>query len=357
MNGMREGMTDMESLPSPLDVLNEVLGSSVDSKTNTATLVRKDNYRELVRLRNVTSFSMQSALHSCPRKFQLMKMEADSNEEIESVGNPDFAFGHAVGAGVACIDAGGTVEQAFFQALLAWNIDLFAEKEGKSTRDPKKSFAHALWALELYPAFREDETDLSDYEVVKNEATIVVDFENGHFYTGHIDTILCNRHTGRFKVKENKTTVFGTVHPALYENSDQALSYAVVLDSFGVSEYDVLYTIYSTTEQRWLSFEFTKSPRAKAEWIQGQFFVHADLESYQEVNFFPKRGGSCLEYGRPCKYFGSCDFNSVKVFGKTFSELPAAAGLETLAAIEPTDYAFRVGELLDSQAARTEHNI
>lgn len=335
------------------DLLQEVLGSSVNSGSGgTAALVRKDNYKDLVRLQNVTSYSMQQKLHECPRKFQLMKMEADRNETQEREGNVDFAFGHAVGAGVACLDSGGSPEQAVFEALLAWNIDLFAEKEAKNYKNPKKSFFHALWALESYKLFRVEETDLADYEVVKNEATVAIDFENGHFYTGHIDTILRHRETGRYKVKENKTTGFSTVHPALYENSEQALSYAVVLDSFGASEYDVLYTIWSAPDQRWLSFEFTKSPRAKAEWIQGQFFVHADIEAYREANFFPKRGGSCLAFNRPCEYFGSCDFNSQRVFGKNFRDLGSAAGLETLAEIEPTDYAFKVSDLL----ATLKHN-
>jgi hypothetical protein len=351
----------MDDFQSPEDILASVLGDSVNSKDNgnTAVLVRKDNYRELVRLRNVTSYSMQQKLHECPRKFQLYKLEADANEpnEAQGEGNPDFAFGHAVGAGVAAIDAGTSSDEAVFQAFLAWNIDLFAEKQTKTGRDPKKSFHHALWAIELYPVFRADETDLREYDVVKNEATIAVDFENGHLYTGHIDTILRHRSTGRYKVKENKTTVFGTVHPALYENSDQALSYSVVLDSFGASEYDVLYTIYSTSEQRWLQFEFTKSNRAKAEWIQGQFFVHSDIEAYEEANFFPKRGGSCLTFGRPCEYFGSCDFNSGKVFGKNFSGLESAAGLETLSSIEPTDFAFKVSDLLANLHQRTQENI
>lgn len=348
----------MDSMPE-MTSLEELLASDVksNSQTSTAVLVRKDNYRDLVKFGNVTSFSMQSALKSCPRKFQLLKMGADTNEDQEREGNVDFAFGHAVGAGVACIDAGGTQEEATWEAFLAWNIDLFAEKIGKNNRDPKKAFHHALWALACYRTFREEETDLFDYEVVKNEGTIAVDFEDGNFYVGHIDTILRHKDTGRYKVKENKTTVFSAVHPALYENSDQALSYAIVLDSLGASEYDVLYTIYSTSEQRWLSFEFTKTPRAKAEWVQGQFFLNADIAAYTETNFFPKNGASCYTFNRPCEFFGTCDFNTGKVFGKRFSELRRASSLAEIEEVEKIDYAFKVSEILETQREKTGKNI
>lgn len=330
--------------------LSELLESDVRSPTaGTGLLVRKDGYRDLVRFGNVTSYSMQSNLKACPRKFQLAKMGADVNEEQEGSGNVDFAMGHAVGAGVACLDSGGTIEEATWEAFLAWNIDLLAEKEIRNYKNQKKSFHHALWALALYQTFRDEETDLADYEVVKNEATIAVDFEDGNFYVGHIDTILKSKTSGRYKVKENKTTSFASVHPALYENSDQALSYAIVLDSFGASEYEVLYTIYSTTDQRWISFEFTKSNRAKAEWVQSQFFLNADIAAYKEVNFFPKNGASCFNFMRPCEFFGTCDFNTQKVFGKNFSELRQAESFADIEAVEHIDYAFRISEILGQQ--------
>lgn len=338
------------------ELLNELLNSSVDSKaaTNTAFGVRKDNYKQLVALGNVTSYSMQQTLHACPRKFQLMKLQADnevaSDMDTEREVNCDFAFGHAVGAGVAVFDQTKDLKQAIWAAFLAWNIDLFEEAPRKEKRpDPKKSFHHAVWALYVYKTFREDETDLDDYDVVQNEATIAVDLENGYFYTGHIDTILKSRITDRYRVKENKTTVYSTVDPAMYANSDQALSYAVMVDFLGASEYEVLYTVYSSTEQRWMQFEFVKSPLSKVEWLQDQAFVASTLDLYSEQNFFPKRGHSCVAFGRRCEHFESCDFNSERVFGKRYSGLNRISSIQELDAIEHIDYAFTWSDIVKRQ--------
>lgn len=329
--------------------LDEVLDSKVDDKS-TAQKVRKDNYRQLVRFQNVTSYSMQQTLHTCPRKFQLMKMRADNERfETEQEGNPDFAFGHAVGAGVAEYDKTLDINKAIFAAFLAWNIDLDATGQRKeSGRDPKKSFPHAVWALKLYEEFHREE-GLAEYEVEIVEATIAVDMEDGNFYVGHIDELLKNRETGRRKIKENKTTVYDSVDPAMYANSDQALSYSVVVSATGETEYDVFYCIYSSTSQRWIRMDFTKTALSKAEWLQGQLLVNSEIEDYTRINFFPKRGSGCINFGRRCEFYEGCDFNTERVFGKKFDDLDAADSFADIEAIEALDYAFKFSDLVGQQ--------
>jgi len=335
------------------DLLQELLSSDVSAKTSTA--VKKDNYRDLVAFQNVTSYSMQQVLHACPRKFQLAKLGADNRGEDDiREGNCDFAFGHAVGAGVAVFDETGDVRAALWAAFLAWNIDLLAEPVKKPNRPPSgKTFFHALWAIKVYEVWREEETDLCEYEVLKSEATIAVDFEDGHFYVGHVDELLRHKETGRLKVKENKTTVYSAVDPAMYANSDQALSYALVVDQLGAAEYDVMYTIYSSTEERWLQFEFTKSALQKAEWLQGQFFLHDQIETYADHNLFPKNGGSCIQFGRRCEHFESCGMNQDKIFQKQFKDLKVLNSLEDLENIEAIDYAFTLTDIKN----RLKHSV
>lgn len=347
----------------PSDDLQALLDSSVDSRSanavaagSAAAAVQKNNYKKLVAFRNVTSYSMQQELHACPRFFQFMKLRADRDSSSpvqveEGTNSITFAFGHAVGAGVAVYDQTQDINRALFAAFLAWDIDLLADHEYTPGKKRKlESFAHACWAIMQYPRFVEEETDLPDYESIKLEATVGVDFENGHYYVGHVDEVLQNKYTGRLKVKENKTSGFANIDPALYSNSDQALSYSLIVDAYGEAEYDVLYTIYSKPEQRWIAMNFVKNANAKLEWLQGQAFIVSDIEMYEEGNFFPKRGGSCTRFNRRCALYEECDLNPTRIFGKKFSELPTCAGRDDLEAIEIIDYWVTWNDIVSSQS-------
>lgn len=337
--------------PSNSQIFAEVMASSLDNlSTNNAIAVRKDNYRQLVRFQNVNSFSMQSLMRACPRKYQIQCLESDlESDDGEEPGNIDFAFGHAVGAGVATFDETGDMQQAMWAAFLSWNIDLFAEQPiqpGK--KDKKKTFWHALWAIQVYETFVTEETDLMEYAVEKVEATFAIDLEDGQFYVGHIDELLRHRETGYLKIKENKTTGFATVDPLLYENSDQALSYSVIADQLGDAEFSVLYTVYSTSEQRWLAIEFNKPALLKVEWLRTQFVLNEQLESYTTLNFFPKNGANCLSFGRRCEKYETCGMNLDRVFKKKFDELPWCDSFEELETIEPLDYKITLTQIKEN---------
>jgi hypothetical protein len=242
------------------------------------------------------------------------------------------------------------MDQAIFQAMLAWDIDLFAD-EYKPGKKKGKSFHEAIWAVKLYASFREEELRmLNDYEVVGNEVTVAIDFEDGSFYSGHIDTLFRHRITGQFLVKENKTTGFGTIHPALYSNSDQALSYSVVVDANGGgAEYAVLYTIYSATEQRWTQFEFIKQTFKKADWLQDQLLINQSVDGWSELCFFPKRGHSCFAFMKPCEYYETCDISFSSSFGMEYQELPRIGSIDDIAAIEPVNYRAKLSDLVARQ--------
>ena len=351
----------------PSDDLQSLLDSSLDSGAagaagSAAAAVQKQSYAQLVAFRNVTSYSMQNELHACPRLFQFMKLRADrslsdlvTTEDSSSV---TFAFGHAVGAGVAVWDQTHDLQQSLFAAFLAWDIDLLADQEHIPGKKRKlESFAHACWALMQYPNFCDEETDLSEYEVVQLEATVGVDFENGHYYIGHVDELLRSKYSSRLKVKENKTSGFASIDPALYSNSDQALSYSLIVDAHGASEYEVLYTVYSKPEQRWIAMNFVKNSHAKLEWLQGQALISSDIELYEEGNFFPKRGGSCLRFNRRCYLYEECDLNPDRLFGKKFSELRTCNGREDLEAVEKIDYWVTWSDIVKSQTAGLQTGI
>ena len=312
-----------------------------------ASKVAKTGYNDLVRHSNLLTYSTAEVFYTCPRKYSLKKLQANAGT-ADRINSPTFAFGHAVGAGVAVYDQTQDLRQAIWAAFLAWDIDLDAE-ERKATRKNGKSFWEAVWALYAYRNFYEEETNLREYNVVKIEGTIGIDFEDGHFYSGHIDEVLQHRDSGRFLVKENKTTGFANVDPALYSNSDQALSYAIVIDMLGGAEYEVLYTVYSSTDQRWLQFSFVKQAFKKAEWIQDKLLTNQQIDHYAELKFFPKRGGSCFEYMRRCEYYETCDMHTSTVFGTEFVDLPRITSLADIHAIEQIDFPTTLTEIVARQ--------
>lgn len=335
-------------------VTSELFDSILDAKVTDVTpghgaavKVAKQGYNDLVKHGNLMTYSTSEIFYSCPRKYAIKKMQAEAGT-ADRLNSPTFAFGHAVGAGVAIFDQTQDLREAIWSAFLAWDIDLF-EEERKATRRNGKSFFEAVWALYVYKTFYEEETQLGDYEVVKIEGTIGIDFEDGHYYSGHIDEVLRHRETGRFLVKENKTTGFANVDPALYSNSNQALSYAVVVDMLGGSEYEVLYTVYSSTQQQWMQFPFVKQAFKKAEWIQDQLLTHQQMDHYSELKFFPKRGASCFNFMRRCEFYETCDIGFKHAFGKEFAELPRITSLADINAIEEIDFPTTLSEIVQRQ--------
>jgi len=320
--------------------MDDILAASVTEVTpgfGAALKVKKDHYAILTSHRNLTTYSTTDMFHACPRKWAIKKMQSDAGT-VQRINSPTFAFGHAVGAGVAVYDQTLDVREAIWAAFLAWDIDLLEDEYNSAGRRTGKSFYEAVWALYTYRTFHQEETNLSDYEVVNIEAVMVVDFEDGHFYSGHIDEVLQHKETGRFLVKENKTTGLKNVDPSLYGNSDQALSYSIVIDMLGGTEYEVLYTIYSASDQRWIQIPFPKTALKKAEWLQDQLLIHNQIEQYSELKFFPKRGRSCFSFMRRCEYYESCDLNFSTVYGKEFADLPAITGVADIQALEHVDY-------------------
>jgi hypothetical protein len=333
--------------PPSFDDLMDTSIHDVAPGQGAAVKVLKSNYDQLVGHRNLRTYSTTEVFHACPRKFAIKKMQAATGTN-ERLNTPTFAFGHAVGAGVAVYDATQDMRQAIWAAMLAWDMDLFAD-ERKTGRKNGKSFHEAVWALYEYRTFYEEETDLRDYEVVGIEQTVAVDFGDEHFYSGHIDELLRNKYTGTYRVKENKTTGFSNIDPSLYSNSDQALGYSVVIDTLGGGEYEVLYTIYSSTEQRWVQYSFVKQTYKKADWIQDQLLINQQIDHYSELKFFPKRGGACFDYMRRCEYYETCDISFKSGFGAEFSELPAIENIEAISAIEHVDYPATLQQLIDKQ--------
>lgn len=333
-----------------MDSLNDL----INLELNSAPKVMQNKYDGLNSNINLLTYSTLNTFHDCPRRWVNSKLTASSGKRMR-IANVTFAFGHAVGAGVAAYDSAFgisgdkeySIGKAIFAAFLAWDVELdMEERKGNSAG---KSFAESVLAIQLYAIFHEEETPLSEYEVVKDELTFGIDFEDGYFYSGHIDEVLRNKYTGGYLVKENKTTGSISVDPASYSNSDQALSYSVAVDMLGGNDYVVLYTIYSSSARKWISYDFPKTRLAKANWIQDQLLIHQQLDSYKELNFYPTRGAACFSFFRRCECYETCSLEAKDVYGIEPKDLNQLKSLEELNKIESLDISVTLSALVAKQ--------
>lgn len=302
------------------------------------------NYQVLQSFWNTTSYSILNELHACARKYQLIKARAASGGG--GANNVDFAYGHAVGSGTQAWLASGDLDAAIFNAIMAWRIPFGAEIPKK-----KKSLPDAIVAVQKYVLFHQETLD--DWRVwtlpggkPAIELSISIDFENGFKHYIHIDVILENKYTGQLAVQENKTSGFKSVEEAIYANSSQALSYAVVVDMLREdTSYEVFYCVYSSTDREWNLLPFTKHTSLKAEWITDVRLDHATLSTYRDLNFYPKRGESCYNFMRRCEFFGTCNLTS---------NLTEPACLPADSEAERVDYSFKISEIIARQHDRNQ---
>ncbi len=308
------------------------------------------SYLTLHRNANVISNSILQSLHACPRRFILEKMQANSRAElgVDTTPNIDFVFGHAVGAGVqAYLAFDRNLEYALYATFLSWRFKWDLGHEDYNQRK-KKTIERAVLAVEMFSYWWRSVHD--EWEILTlsdgrpaTELSFCIDFGT-HKYFGHIDLILRNTRTGRIAIGENKTTGYANPHPAVYQNSGQAIGYSLILDKVvgELADYDVLYYAYSAPSEEWHHFPFAKSASMKLEWVQDRLIDIGHTKQYFQLQHFPKNGGSCFQFNRPCQFFGECDL----VDKKRMAELPV---LDNVVEQYPVDYYFNVQELIERQ--------
>lgn len=296
----------------PADETSGSYGAGIDQALQTS----KKNYASMYRVINITSHSSLEVMHECARKWKFTKLiRTQAVEPDYDNGNIDFAFGHAVGAGIQTYLTSGSKQAALFASFLAWDIDLNLVHEKK-----KKSSPLATLAVEKFIAFW-DSSFAEDWEVATfdgrpaSELTFLVDLENGNYHVGHVDIILRNKMNGKYMVLELKTTSSRTPDEAQYGNSDQALSYSVVLDAIagksgGTGSFEVLYIVYSSTLRELTPIPFTKDRANRADWLQSLLLDHANINTWEKLGFFPKNGANCWKWNRRCQHYGVCDMRS-----------------------------------------------
>lgn len=258
------------------------------------------------RIQNL-SYSSLLTLHSCPRLFQLEKLQAE-RPEVDYESSVTFAFGHLVGEGIQLALEGKTLDQIYFNLFLKWEPDLFAENIRQV-----KSFWHGMFAVEKFVAMQASGY-LQDYELVyyegkpASELSFRITFPDGFKYRGFVDAVLQHKITGKILVLECKTSSATNLNPATYKNSAQAIGYSVVLDSLfpDLSSYEVLYLVYLTKQMNYEQLPFEKSYLQRALWIKELLLDIETIKMYEAEGIYPMRGESCFSFYRECNYLGIC---------------------------------------------------
>jgi hypothetical protein len=298
------------SLEFAASLLDSQTVQTSDQLTHSST--SKKDYRNMLRWQNVTSYSQLETFYSCPRKFQMAKQQAAFGTSLlDRPSNLDFAFGHAVGAGIQNYLITQDLDIAQFNGFLAWNAPFEASIDKK-----RKNIWGAMIAIQKFAATVVGE-QLSDWELLilpNGKPAIEVSFSfhcgNGFKHYGHMDVGLRHKYSKQIAVLDCKTSGFAQAEAALYENSSQALSYAIQLEACLPEEfmdYTVMYLVYSSTEREWALLSFAKSVLEQAEYIKDLLLTHDTIKTYEEVGFYPKRGQACFDYFRRCEYFGECN--------------------------------------------------
>ncbi|HYP43473.1 MAG TPA: PD-(D/E)XK nuclease family protein [Candidatus Nitrosocosmicus sp.] len=271
------------------------------------------------RLRNL-SYSGSNILHACPRKYQLTRLQSQSeDEDLTGMRAVTFAFGHAVGDGIQAIISGVSLEEVLLNTFLSWPVDLYLNDE-----DQKKNVYYPLPAITTFESiFTAPANELSDYElyyytdsegnkVPAIELPFYVELPDGFKHRGKADVVLIHKETKQLLVLEVKTDGSKDVNPAKYKNSAQALGYSVVLDAIapGYSSYTVLYVVYNTKLMCYQMFEFLKTRYMRAMWIS-QIMLDAELiKMYEGIGSYPMYGESCYDWGRECGYYNLCTLST-----------------------------------------------
>lgn len=300
------------------------------------------------------SYNSQLTLHGCPRKFQLYRML--KKQLAEGIDRRDIHtdFGGIVGFGVQDWMEWNSINHTKIQMLSKWQRDLEEDTEKKQG----KTFYHALNAVEKFPAFAAAE--FGDYKIVDlgskfaTELGFLIDCGGGFYYRGFLDALLYSEKTKRFAVYEGKTTA-SRANEAMWSNSNQGLSYSVVVDRIAnimglplITSYDVIYGVYKTTEREWEGFRVKKNYAEKAEWINSLQLDITILQMYDDAAFYPKHGEHCYSFFRQCEYYGVCGMTDQYLIG-------SEEDVEELKEVkEKYDFNFTLGELIDTQLEKLE---
>lgn len=294
------------------------------------------------------SYSSLLTLHSCPRKYQLDRLQAPKGDDDKNKSSVTFAFGHVVGLGIQLAFESKSEEEIIWQMFLMWDVDIH-----KDNPKQNKSFWEAIVAVQKIIAMRSSGF-LNDWQLAYHEGkpccelSFLIYLPNGFRYRGFVDAVLQNQLTGEIMVLEVKTnSLESAVNSATYRNSAQAIGYSVILDHLfpTLSSYEVLYLVYKTKSREYDTLPFTKSYLQRALWIRELLLDIDMIELYESADIYPMHGESCYNFYRECEYIYTCTLST----GKLTESITEEQEQKILEAHETYQIKITLDDLITSQ--------
>lgn len=262
------------------------------------------------------SYSRLQTLRTCPRMFLCRELQGQGQYEPTL----DTTYGHSFAAGVQELFRSGSLARALLAALEAWDFPYFTDPWGKKYN---KSFWMCIasirqWHTTVFPQLQDRYRIATFLGKPAIELFVYVAVGEGYSYQIHIDLILEDIESGAIVIVEIKTSG-QTQQRANWENSLQTLGYYTAAAAIGKNENrkveaTILYIVQQVGKlgnmdegEGFFIFEFAKEPTAVSDFMMDLATQTAILEVFIENGFFPKHGHNCVQYGKPCKYFGLCD--------------------------------------------------
>lgn len=285
------------------------------------------------------SHSTLDVMNRCERLFQLEKLLVTDSTRDESA---DLSLGSAYGVGVADYLVHQDPNRALYQTWLAYWPELETDK---------KSVPHVIAAM--LKSFSVLDTLLRDYEVLTFngkpavELSFRVNITPRYYYVGYIDAVLRHRYDKTCLAIDAKTTGLQLLDLSpVYQNSGQVLSYSIALDKI-VGEKMSNYAIGYFVAQLGKNFKIDIHPLVYRKTLLDRlnWFITLGgdikrLELAEEIGFYPRRGGSCLKYNRPCKHFGTCNLSS--------QDIPRVIPVDDI----EYDFTFELDDLINDHLER-----
>lgn len=141
---------------------------------------------------------------------------------------------------------------------------------------------------------------------------IVLPDGRGVAVTGFVDAFLVNVATERFRTMDIKThRRFARDATAKYKYDEQQVPYGIVLEhiqSKPVMDFEVLYLdcFVDLAEPRVELYPFDKNQQSIQEWLVDTVLRVQNLQTFMEMDYFPRRGTNCMSWNKPCFFLDVC---------------------------------------------------